>query len=609
MRPAERLTLPFTSEELEKPLDSIDMGALEGITELFVVETDKLIGPVGEKGGWEDRFWTPPVNVEQFCKDFLRQPLWPEQARALLAIFGEDPEHWKSSPFEEVDLFWGKGSGKSDAIADAFSFGGYWLRNRKDPWDYFSKTAGDNIDLINVSFNARQAKNVFFRKLKAKMRKAINPNTGDSWFAERGVDLREGGKHIQGRVIYLDNDRLLAIHAGDSVEYTGEGLNLALALCDELGAFGRADKALALHGALKDTVKTRFGKRGCTVAISYQYSANDAMTMLVQEAEKPENREACYVSRKATFEVNPKVKKEDLQSEYRRNPERAKRVFECAGSAVGPNAFFKYPEEIRGRANRNRQSPVKGDRWFWEGDLKDLPLEDWFKGAPGAEYHFRVDLAKGGERKDKVGLALARKFRKKPSWSRHYLKAKEIGGETPEAEMNGIGPGDLILGDREEEAVWFDLLLQLRAPTQEGEVRFQSIIDFVAEELVQRRGFNITLVTYDGWQSAGEIQRLNERGITAKLLSCDKTSGPADTLKGLIYNGLADYYAHPVFMREAEELVELGNGKVDHPDLSPKRSVEEGDNRGSKDVWDAGSGCAETLLNPEAGSGGYRLGF
>lgn len=577
------------------PIDRMEHGDLGAVVDSFTAELMKLMGPVA-KEEWQKTFFTQPMNVVDFGEKMLRQKLWPEQEKALVAIFGVDEARWKSNGWEEVDLFWGKGSGKSDGIAYAFDFGAYFLKNLRDPQAFFSKQAGDPIDLINVSFNARQAKNVFFRKLKAKMRKTIDPLTGENWFEQRGMDLSEGGKFVQSRLVYLDEARTLAIHAGDSVEYTGEGLNLLLALFDEIGAMGQPDKALALHGALKDTVKTRFGPNGCTVAISYQYSTADAMTFLVAEATKPMNKDRCYVSHKATFEVNPTVTKESLAGEYARNPERALRVFECRGRAVGANAFFKYREEIRGRANAKRRSPLVGEAW-WTNDLDNCLFESWFRGAPQVEYHIHIDLATGGERKDKIGLTMGRSFTRRASYSEDYVKALLVDGKPAPP-----------LPTNEEKAVWYELMLQVRAKTEEGEVRFQSIIDFVVRRLKNELGFNVTLVTYDGWQSAGEIQRLKEAGIPAVNLSVDKTSGPAETLKGLIYSGLADYYAHPVFMREAEELMEEA-GKVDHPKLSTLRAAEEDDNRGSKDVWDSAAAVAESFINPVYAGKGYRLGF
>lgn len=588
------------------PVGESELGSVPDSLEIFSAALMDLMGPMGEEGGWERDFWTEPVTVVSWFRDFLRQPLWPEQEKAAVAIFGEDPREWRAPtdgrelPWEEILLFIGKGGGKSDLIAGAFSFAGYWLRNRKDPWAYFGKTPGDNVDLINVAFNARQAKNVFFRKLKAKMRKATDPATGKNWFRQMGVDLREGGKHIQGRIVYLDDDRTIAIHAGDSMEYTGEGLNILMALFDELGAFGKPEKALALYGALKDTGKTRFRSKACAVAISYQYSAADAMTFLVTEASKeqqvPAAERRTFVMHKATWEMNPTVRKTDFASEYAKNPERAKRVFECRGKAVGANAFFKYPEEIRTRANRKRVSPLAGEAW-WTDDLMNVQFQTWFRGAPGAEYHVHADLASGGDRKDKIGLVMGREFRKRPSYSEDYVKALLVAG-SPEPPR----PLD------EEPAIWYDLMLQVRAKTEEGEVRFQDLIDFVDKRLRRELGFNVTLMTYDGWQSKGEQQRVRERGIASETLSCDKTAGPAETLKGLIYSGLADYYAHPVFMREGEELVEEG-GKIDHPRLSTKRAEEEGDNRGSKDVWDGAAGVAESFRNPAEAGKGYRLGF
>lgn len=166
------------------------------------------------------------------------------------------------------------------------------------------------------------------------------------------------------------------------------------------------------------------------------------------------------------------------------------------------------------------------------------------------------------------------------------------GVDIPEDDSRVFQPGAA-----ERDAVWVGLVIQVAAPFPGGEIRFQDFIDFLAM-LRDARKFNIAAVTYDGWQSTGEIQRMGEAGFKSCVLSVDRTPGPANAAKELIYSGLADYYFHPIFLREAEELQEdAKNGKVDHPERSPRREAEEGEPLGSKDVWDGFAGCVAALLD------------
>lgn len=554
---------------------------------------------------WKARWKTKPVNIVTFCNDFLHEPLWPRQEKAALQIWGEDPNVWRDDDLPtKILLEWGKGSGKDRTISKNVDFAAYRLANLLDPWDHFHKPAGDPIDFINVSFNAEQAKDVFFKHLKAMMRKTICPVTGRNWFEDRGIDLREGKRNIQARSIVLvpggmQDENLITIHAGDSKTFTGEGLNLIGALFDELGCYAPVDKAIELFNALWDTATSRFKGDGFTLGISYKYAENDAMEVEFQAAERQVEADvaagvppSAYCDRAATWEVNLTTTRETFAKQYARNPERAKRVYECLGGG-SDTAFFRYREEVRGRCNHDRIWPIKGRVWRI-ADPSQVEFEEWFHGTPGVQYHAHIDLATGQHGRDKAGFVLAHSYEARPTWSPDYLQRLQIEGvPNPEAS------GDF------QKAVYMDLALQFIAP-QGGEVRFAGIIDFLVR--LRSLGFELT-VSYDGWQSRGELQRLQELGFVGEVLSVDKTPGPANTAKELLYNGLLDYYPHPVLLREAEELEEdPKTGKVDHPEKSKRRLLEEGEPNGSKDVWDCLAACCDRLT-VGGKTGRFEIGF
>ena len=561
--------------------------------------------PIKPGDEWKKKWKTKPVNVVDFCRYWLKEPLWPRQELAALQLWGQDPNVWRDKDCPtKVLLQWGKGSGKDRTIAKMFCFAAYRLENLINPWLEFDKPEGDPIDVINVSFNADQAKKVFFKHLKAMMRKTLIPGTRKNWFADMGIDLKEGGKNVQSRSIVLvpgveEGEDLITLHAGDSKVNTGEGLNLIFALFDELGVMAPVTHAVELFNALWDTVTSRFKEAGCVVGISYKYAENDAMEVEFQAAEKQieddilnQRKPTAFVDRAATWEVNLTTTRQTFASQYLRNPERAQRVYECIGGG-SEHAFFKFREEVRGRCNIKRKSPIVGDVYKC-ADPSQLVFEKWFVGIPGARYHAHIDLATGKSGNDKVGLFLAHTFDSRPKWSEDYLTRLQIVGE-PEPQ----GSGDF------RKAVFADLILQIVSPGQ-GEVQFSGIIDL----LVRLKGLGFEMsVSYDGWQSKGEIQRLQALGFSAECISVDKTPEPANTAKQLWYSGLVDVYAHPTLLREAEELEEdPKTGKVDHPEKSKKRMLEEGEPNGSKDVWDAFAATCWVLTTGEGG-GYFDIGF
>jgi hypothetical protein len=139
------------------------------------------------------------------------------------------------------------------------------------------------------------------------------------------------------------------------------------------------------------------------------------------------------------------------------------------------------------------------------------------------------------------------------------------------------------------------------------EIDFERIRQFIYK--LQDRGFTIGKVTLDGYQSVDMIQLLNKRNIESAQLSVDKNDEAYQTLKELIYLRKISYYDYKVLLRELEELKRIENGKIDHPDISRKRALEENDERGSKDTSDAVAGCCISALNESEVESGDWVGI
>lgn len=112
---------------------------------------------------------------------------------------------------------------------------------------------------------------------------------------------------------------------------------------------------------------------------------------------------------------------------------------------------------------------------------------------------------------------------------------------------------------------------------------------YVAIYLKYNLGYNISKVTYDGFQSAESIQELIDNGIDSKVQSVDKTPAPYDTLRDLIHSDQISFYDYKSedlgngknrsLIRELLNLTkDSKTGKVDHV------------TKGSKDVSDAFAG-------------------
>lgn len=102
-------------------------------------------------------------------------------------------------------------------------------------------------------------------------------------------------------------------------------------------------------------------------------------------------------------------------------------------------------------------------------------------------------------------------------------------------------------------------------------------------------GYSIGFVSMDSHQSIDGIQQMNQRGLTAEVLSVDRTPDPYECLKVAIYEGRVIFYTYPVVLKELAHLEKNHvTGKVDHPD------------GGSKDVADALAGVVFSLTSRRA---------
>lgn len=515
-----------------------------------------------------------PVSFRIFCEKYLEYKLPDIKYEIAERILGSDPEKWNTK-IQEIYLLAGKGGGKDWFIGILFTYVGYWLKCLNNVQRYFGLPDGSPIDFGNVSISSLQAKSVFFKYLKNNVRRAINPDTGNKWFAEQGMDLRDE-MDIQTRKIIFSPEQKFNITAYslDSEKYTGEGLNLLLVVMDEVGAF-RFQRAQQLYDNLRSTEKSRFRLFRKLALISYKYDDNDFMQFKWND--EKDNMSILKLGPYATWELNPTTTKEDFADDYRKWPNKSQRIYECKGSNK-EQKFFDY-DKFCLLTNKMRVSPLISDSITIE-DLPALKLYNWFRGNniyeieterdgnvknqlvelhSNSVYHVHIDLAKAQKGSDCVGLAMGHRV----NYSSTNYK------------------------------IYIDLMMQLKGKNG-GEIKFEEIRNFIyySKDIL---GFNIRVVTLDGYQSLDFVQLMKSRGYKSYVVSIDKTKEGYETFQGLMYEGRLNYYSYKPFNREVKELEER-NGKIDHPVKSMQRDKEENDDRGSKDVTDSVAGVCLTLI-------------
>jgi hypothetical protein len=539
---------------------------------------------------FSDKYWKiKPVDPIYFAKHFLREPFFPVQAEFVSNMIGIDPYSF-SVLYDEGQAYWGKGAGKDMMIAKEITYVAYKLGCLKNPQRFLREVYGasigdgDAIDLINMSFNARQAQDVFFKKLKVQVFNCINPTTGRNWFEEQGMNVKDQ-YDIQTNTIKFPYN--ITAHSLNSESYSGEGLNTFIANVDEFGQFD-PKKAFDLLDSIESTVASRYGDVGKVQIFSYKYYNNDPMDILFKKsAGKPK----IYQSHKATWQVNPLRTKEHFSKFYMRNPEKAAMMFECkGGEETGGYITKKYM--LKKMFDPAYANPIKGHPDSVHGDqINNIEFEDWFyKNNTGKLYAIHVDLATGSKSKnnDCVGIAMVHV---ESMYAKIDKKLQDdLLKEGINVQITGSATGDSM--DVVRKGVVVDLALQVTARLN-SEVQMSDIRQFIIQ-LKRKYKFNILFVSYDGWESRDSVQILRQEGIDAFNFSVDKDNGAYETWKELMYQQLCKCYPNSIAEREAKELIISDKGKVDHPEKSYARELAEGIDNGSKDVMDAIVGAAKT---------------
>lgn len=533
----------------------------------------------GEMPGEQDDFWRiKPVTSRVFFDKFIGEPLFPRQQELCDALLGTDPLLWDET-FFEADCFWGKGSGKDLTVAKIMAYIVYLLLCLHNPQAFLGIGKGDQIDLVNVCVNAKLAKDVFFKKLKVTIRNTINPETDQNWFEEQGTNLKEG-KGIQSTEIRFPFG--ITCHSLNSESYSGEGMSILFGVMDEVGSFPIVE-GMKLYKAIRSSIKSRFPKMGKFVLLSYKYHDNDLMMIQYRMGKKDKKT---FTSKGATWEIRLNISREDLADEYVRDPENARRVYECEGDS-SEEGYIKRKGAIAKIVGKGYENPVIGGHTTVRS-IETLVFQDWFRGAEGKIYVVHVDLALGKttKRGDAAGFMMAHPAAMFPSLDQGAID-----------ELHRLGLDASAHMDSEPEApskgIEIDLALQIIAPSG-GEIIFGDIRSLIYT-LKEQLGFNIAFVSFDGFESKDSVQQIQSHGIACDKVSVDTSIVPYDTLKSLLYQGLFKGYHHPTLIRELIELQER-NGKVDHPEYSYRRQEEEGINRGSKDVADCAAAIASKIV-------------
>jgi hypothetical protein len=485
-----------------------------------------------------------PVSLEVFVGDrkYLGLPPLSEvqleiakhitqifKPHTLVQLHGEEKglELYEKYTVNEVICMLGKGSGKDHTSRVSLAYITYLLHCLRDPLEYYNKSPGIYIDLLNLAVNAQQAQRVFFEPFKNLLLRS-------PYFNDVGFEPRVG------EVFFFS--RPIRCFSGHSESEGWEGYEVMVVVLDEIAAFKtdielkgetRAKgSASAIYKMSKASIMSRFPAVGKVVLLSFPRFKGD----FIEEryyGSIANNEPKTWGIKKATWEVNPTITREDLESEYVRNPQEARSRFECEPPEM-EDAYFKEPDRVRAAFNY-AVSPVESDGTW----------KPWFNGTDNFPRFIHVDL---GLKRDKAALCMV-----------HMSGMKEVNTG------NHIETLPIIN---------MDYITSWKAAVN-SEVPFAEVRGMIMELC---RKFNVAAVTFDYWQSADMIQSLRHNGINADAFTVKKSA--YDTLSTTIYDGrLRGYWSEQLIEGEILKLRLINNTKIDHP------------SKGEKDMADALAGA------------------
>jgi len=511
----------------------------------------------------DNHFEETPVDAKTFVEspDYLGQPGLSNiqydiveamsqiyRKEDLQQIMGEEEgaKYYEKYTKNEIILQLGKGSGKDFTSTVACAYIVYKLLCLKDPARYFGKPSGDAIDLINVAINAQQAKNVFFKGFKSKIERS-------PWFA---------GKY-EAKVDSITFDKSITVYSGHSERESHEGLNLLLAVLDEISGFAtevgtgneQGKTADNIYKAFRGSVDSRFPDLGKVVLLSFpryngdfiseRYEAVIADKEVITKSHKfiinpllPEDDKdnwfeitwdedhiksykypGVFALKRPTWEVNPTRKIDDFKIAFMTDLGDAMMRFACVPTYAS-DAFFKQADKVR--ACMSIRNPLDTFRRF----------EENFKPDPEKVYYVHADLA---QKHDKCAVAIA-----------HVEKWVNVQVIKDYEQISPVVVVDAV--------AWWE-------PKVEGPVNLSEVKQWIQN--LRRLGFNIGLVTFDRWQSFDIQNELQAVGIRTETVSVAKKH--YEDMAMLVYEERLAMPAIELLFEELTELKIMKNDKVDHP--------------------------------------------
>ena len=498
-----------------------------------------------------------------------------------LDLFGEKTNPDRIALVQEAIFTGAIGIGKTTLASVVIPYMAHWTLCLKNPQEYYGLMPGTRIAFMLMSTSRLQAKNVVYSDIKARI--DYSP-----WF-----QLNYKYDPTITSVFKFPKD--VWIIPGDSSEKTFEGFNILGGIVDEIDSHKvTQDKSYVEIGydTIRGRISSRFQDRGFLLLIGQMKSSTGfAAKMYKRYSADPR----AYAARMSIWESFGWDKFTDLMGN------RQSFWFDCDRMAITTKALaelqgfpahvieipqvyyndfafapFKALRDLAGRPAAVA-SPLFNDpnkihearkNWHMRWNHSEGPVNhknqiaDWFVARNSVKRVIHVDIAYSAEG-DALGLAMG-----------HVPEVVDVDGEL-------------------KPFICIDLVMRFKAAP--GTEIFLGDIRRIIYDLKEKRGFNIVMLTTDGFQSTDFRQQVERKRILTDLLSTDKTTLPYFDLYDAVSEdriAIPPYLAPlswdqpepiDILFREIAQLVEEED-KIDHPP------------EGSKDLADSVACVVSTLM-------------
>jgi len=492
-----------------------------------------------------------PLPFRKFLidKEHMNFPDYSERQYMIPEyLFGEDPKDMFDNDKYMAVVEAGKGGGKDTISAHCGAYVVHVLLCCNNPRFMFPGIGPtDPIDFVNVAYNDKQSKIVFFEKFKNNVlnwkwlrRKYNFKMSGKLVNPDDALKLEEKVVINQTSIFFPNNIRAFSMN---SQQEGWEGLNPLFWVLDEFSAFVGSNKmrnSEKILGVAESSAQTRYGQKYKGFVISYPRFKDDPIQKLRKQYEGSIN---VYTDRATTFEMKPekcfsgkwfdyhghKVPLE-YKERFDKKPEDSETKYLCLPQHAD-DPFFKEPSEID--ACIDRRTPI-------------IITEDYEKSEGSKLYTCkRIKSANFGITKRKFCIIL------------------DLGLSNDRSAAAVWHKDRYYLPDNSFEDHYFQDYIGLWKPEESRKmvVNLDNVEDFVKDLFIKHK-MPIFMVQCDRWNSANMMQHFNSKGINNEHYLLHPQD--YDDARTKLYSGCVHLLDYDPQITEMKRLINDGRGGADH---------------------------------------------